>query len=124
MEIVISASLSGGDDYPPGKPDRIEQLPDWRRIMHMPDGVRLTVPAQPTYVMRYQSRGLPDDYYEVRVAISGRLIMGGKFFEAWNYDKDERRHYLFKKTLLLIPLDSGKTMTGEKLCVELGGTID
>ena len=92
----------------------------------MEDGDVLTL-KEPTYRLEYIFRRLaPDDIetYSVNIGLTGRLLHNGRFFEAWNFDIDERRHYRFDKTHRLVGLKTGQVLTGEELCKDLEGSME
>lgn len=122
---VVTLTVRGGYDWPAGNPARIEYLPDGAKRCHMEDGTVFTV-KDPTYRLEYMSRQLaPDDFdtYSVNIGLTGRLLHNGRFFEAWNFDIDERRHYRFDKTYRLVDIKTGEIMTGEELCKDLQGSM-
>jgi hypothetical protein len=122
--VTFTAGLS--DPWPAGKPARVEHLPDGSRRCHMEDGDVLTL-KEPTYLLEYISAwSAPDDIktYSVNIGLTGRLLHNRRFFEAWNFDIDERRHYRFDKTHRLVGLKTGQILTGEELCKDLEGAME
>jgi hypothetical protein len=92
----------------------------------MEDGDVLTL-KEPTYRLEYIFRRLAPDAietYSVNIGLTGRLLHNGRFFEAWNFDIDERRHYRFDKTHRLVGLKTGQVLTGEELCKDLEGSME
>jgi hypothetical protein len=97
---------------------KTEVLPEGRTRHTLDDGVVLTVEADPTYILEYESRFVgaePGETFEVRVSLTGRSNAEGTF-EAWNFDRSTLRNSPLRKLHELRIFRTGHPSPG-KNCV-------
>ncbi|WP_375577100.1 hypothetical protein [Paracidovorax oryzae] len=122
---TFSVSINTQSRWPDGKPEKSEPLPDGRIRHHMPDGRKLTVPAEAGYRIDYLSTWVGSEEgetYPVNVTFAGLSAVAG-FVEVWNYDIGQMRSYGFHKIVLITDIKTGETHTGADLCKQLGGVM-
>jgi hypothetical protein len=83
----------------------------------MPDGERINLPPWPCYRLEYlRAAATPEDLTcdEFNISLTGRVV-GGYFYEAWNFDLQQRICYRFDRTVRLNRITAPRTLTGLEL---------
>lgn len=102
-------------DWPDGKPQATEALPDGRARHTMADGRVLTIPGAATHRLEYLSTWVgAGATYAVSITLIGASHVDG-FYEAWNYDIGEVRHYRFDKTVRLVDVRTGTEHSSDEI---------
>ena len=126
MSIKISATIGSRHSWPNGKPVASVPLPDGRVQHTLEDGRQIKV-SKATHVLDYESTFVgaePGETYSINVALSGNTLHGS-FYEVWNFDINELRHYAFSKTVRLRNIVTGDEFSGQELeHLLLGGSTD
>jgi len=116
MNIKISATVGSRHSWPNGKPVASVSLPDGR-VQHTLEDGRLITVSKATHVLDYESTFVgakPGATYSINVALSGNTL-DGCFYEVWNFDINELRHYAFSKTVRLRSIATGDEFSGQEL---------